>query len=380
MNDFMNSIIAALENEQPTDKIMDQVGGAGNPDLPAQQKAMNDETGNTGAPGDPNANPVGEPDPDHDPNYTDLPAQKASSAENADHVPTPGDPNGNPNPTGAQSAIPDPGPASEMEGFHEDTLFDFEAEVKTHKSRDLIPLKQEKQANNTQTANTGDPATEPRTPVSPSGDSRIAELDKFIKDSYDVSGSVPSPGVNGTPVSKSGDSKPLPKNEAEKIADDKDGNPPSPGVNGNPAPSFESFIGMCKQLMTEDAQNVIKVPENMTLESYALELGMGRIAAMAMEATLTAAQRRALKDSDFGLPKTREWPLNDETHVRSAITNFHWCPKDKQRELARNILKAMRKYGMKDVRITEGNPFAQYCPDAIVVPRKKKGEGAAQQA
>src|SRR5699024_4763017 len=118
------------------------------------------------------------------------------------------------------------------------------------------------------------------------------------KDSYNASGNTGSPGVNGTPVSKSGDSKELPKNEFEKAADDKDGNPDSPGVNGRPNdPSFESFIAACEQMMIRDREpGRLYIPENMSLESYALELGMGEIAARAMEATLTAAQRRALKD------------------------------------------------------------------------------------
>lgn len=248
----------------------------------------------------------------------------------------------------------------------------FAENVKRHRMFSMVPLQQEKDAKDP-SGNTGDPAENQQSPVSKSGDSKIADLDKFVKDSYDASGNTGSPGVNGTPVSKSGDSKELPKNEFEKAADDKDGNPDSPGVNGRPNdPTFDSFITACEQMMIRDREpGRLYIPENMSLESYALELGMGEIAARAMEATLTAAQRRALKDSDFGLPETRQWPLNDEDHVRSAITNFHWCPKEKQRELAKNILKAMRKFGMKEVQVSEGNPFAAYCPDAIVVPRKK---------
>ena len=264
-------------------------------------------------------------------------------------------------------------PAAESTVGTETGNFDgFAENVKRHRMFSMVPLQQEKDAKDP-SGNTGDPAENKQNPVSKSGDSKIADLDKFVKDSYDASGNTGSPGVNGTPVSKSGDSKELPKNEFEKAADDKDGNPDSPGVNGRPNdPSFESFIAACEQMMIRDREpGRLYIPENMSLESYALELGMGEIAARAMEATLTAAQRRALKDSDFGLPETRQWPLNDEDHVRSAITNFHWCPKEKQRELAKNILKAMRKFGMKEVQVSEGNPFAAYCPDAIVVPRKK---------
>ena len=98
---------------------------------------------------------------------------------------------------------------------------------------------------------------------------------------------------------------------------------------------------------------------------------MGVIAMKATEASLTAAEKRALKDSDFGLPEQRGWPLHDESHVRSAITNFHWCAQENQRELAKNILKAIRKFDMKDMQISEANPFSKYCPREWVVPRKK---------
>lgn len=261
-------------------------------------------------------------------------------------------------------------PASESLEVGKDTLNDFPQERDLHKNRNLIPLQQEKDAQDA-SGNTGDPAENKQTPVSPSGEPKEATLDKAVQDSYDESGHTETPGVNGTPVSKSGDSKPLPKNEFEKAADDKDGNPEAPGVPGDPAPSFESFIAACEQLVTEVKPGSVIVPETMSLESYAYELGMGEIASRAVEADLTAAERRALKDSDFGLPDQRKWPLNDANHVRSAIQHFHWCPKENQRELAKNILKAMRKFGMKDVEVSEGNPFIAYYPEAKVVARKK---------
>ena len=491
-NPFLNSLAAALENQEPTDEIMKEATGASDPDLDSQKIPNEDNSGNPPAPGDKDASPVGTPDPDRDPDETDLQAQKDATDAEDGNVKTPGDPNGNPNPTHAPSAaneafgmekklptynkalnmnpverakivVPvyvakkkcelddnatqaeytnpdldpedsypkdktklvktDAGtvivftaddeevtmnnagdiifackdkkllriipakraikiaaitlnksgdePATEMEGFSEDTLDGFPANRDLHKNRNLIPLQQEKDARDP-SGNTGDPAKTKRTPVSVSGDSKIIDVDAFVKASYDKDGNAGSPGVNGTPVSKSGDSKVLGKNDFEKAADDKDGNPDSPGVNGNPVdPTFESFCAALEQLMDEDRPGVLHIPTNMSLESYALELGMGEIAAKAMEAKLTAAERRALKDSDFGLPETRQWPLNDEDHVRSAITNFHWCPQEKQRELAKNILKAIRRFGMTDIQITEGSPFAKYCPDAIIVPRKK---------
>jgi hypothetical protein len=362
-NKFLDSLCAALENQEPTDDILKKASGAGNPDLATQREA-NDPDGNAGSPGDSDGTAVGQVDPDRNPDETDLDAQKDSSLENADHVRPVGDAQGN------------PAPASEADGFP-DTTAGLQAEVNLHKNRNLIPLQQEKDARDP-SGHTDDPADNKQTPVSPSGDSKAATLDKAVQDSYDRSGNTGDPSsVNGTPVSKSGDSRPLAKNQFEKAADDDSGNPDSPGVNGDPAPSFESFITACEQMMTVKRPGTVTLPQSMSLESYAMELGMGEIAARALESTLTAAERRNLKDSDFGLPEQRKWPLNDESHVRSAIQNFHWCPKENQRELAKNILKAMHKYGMKNVEVSEGNPFAAYYPDAKIVPRKKPERKAA---
>lgn len=37
-------------------------------------------------------------------------------------------------------------------------------------------------------------------------------------------------------------------------------------------------------------------------------------------ANLTAAKRKDMPKSDFGLPKTKDFPMNDPTHQRLAIS------------------------------------------------------------
>lgn len=230
--------------------------------------------------------------------------------------------------------------------------------------------------------NAGDPAANAQTPVSPSGDTKPSIVEEFIRAANDPSGNAGSPtGANGTPVSKSSDTKVLPKEDYEKAADDKSGNPGSPGVDAESDKSFESFIDLCEQSMVRPDRGRIYIPESMSLEAYALELGMGEIISKALEADLTAAERRALDDSDFAFPEERKWPLHDEAHVKSAIENFHWCPKERQRELAKAILRAIRKFGMKEIHVSEANPFLKYYPDAIVTPRKKpQSSGGAKPA
>jgi hypothetical protein len=61
---------------------------------------------------------------------------------------------------------------------------------------------------------------------------------------------------------------------------------------------------------------------------------------------LDAAERRALPDSDFGLPERREYPMPDAAHVRAAEAYFHYAPDELKATLARRILQKARKFGV----------------------------------
>ena len=78
-----------------------------------------------------------------------------------------------------------------------------------------------------------------------------------------------------------------------------------------------------------------------------------------LEETLSAAERKKLRVSTFGLPEEKKYPLNDPTHVSSAITYFSKCPIDKQEQLAHNIIKAIKKFKMSP-KVSEDNPFSKY--------------------
>ena len=94
------------------------------------------------------------------------------------------------------------------------------------------------------------------------------------------------------------------------------------------------------------------------LGKYAAKGFINRISGI-YEATLTAADRKALKDSDYGLPKLRKYPMPDESHVRSAIRFFNHVSKEDEAELARNIKKKIKAYGMS-VEVGEDNRFSKY--------------------
>ena len=81
--------------------------------------------------------------------------------------------------------------------------------------------------------------------------------------------------------------------------------------------------------------NIHKILEDHYLESVVLE------------EKLSTKERNELPDSVFGLPDERKFPLHDEAHVRSAITMFHHCPKNKQAELRKNIKREAKKYNIK---------------------------------
>lgn len=61
---------------------------------------------------------------------------------------------------------------------------------------------------------------------------------------------------------------------------------------------------------------------------------------------LDAEERSELSDSDFGLPEDREYPMPDATHVRAAESYFRYASDQKKPELARNILKKAKEFGV----------------------------------
>lgn len=64
------------------------------------------------------------------------------------------------------------------------------------------------------------------------------------------------------------------------------------------------------------------------------------------ESKLNTHERDELKDSDFGLPEERKFPLTDEVHIRQAIKMFSYCPKNKKKELRKNINKKIKEFNL----------------------------------
>lgn len=65
-----------------------------------------------------------------------------------------------------------------------------------------------------------------------------------------------------------------------------------------------------------------------------------------MNDVLNTEERKELSSDMFGLPQRREYPMPDAAHVRAAEAYFRYCPEDLKPELARNILRFAREYGV----------------------------------
>ncbi len=75
---------------------------------------------------------------------------------------------------------------------------------------------------------------------------------------------------------------------------------------------------------------------------------------------MSAKERNALKDSDFGIPSKRKYPLDTEAHARSAIKFFNYCDKEDEKELASNIIKVMKRFNITDIKVSDKNRFSKY--------------------
>ena len=57
-------------------------------------------------------------------------------------------------------------------------------------------------------------------------------------------------------------------------------------------------------------------------------------------------ERKELNDSDFGLPDERKYPMPDATHERAAESYFRYATDQQKPELARNILRKAKEFGV----------------------------------
>ena len=79
-----------------------------------------------------------------------------------------------------------------------------------------------------------------------------------------------------------------------------------------------------------------------------------------VEGKLKADKRNNLDDSEFGIPDKRKYPLNDEAHVRAAVRMFNHVHPEDEKKLAKRLIKAIKKYNITDLEVSEKNRFYKY--------------------
>ena len=100
-----------------------------------------------------------------------------------------------------------------------------------------------------------------------------------------------------------------------------------------------------------------KVLKNAVVESYVREATQEELYQSFNE--MSTAERNKIKDSEFGIPSKRKYPLTDQKHVKSAIKFFNYVDAEDEKELADNIIKKISQFDMK-VNVGEKNKFSKY--------------------
>lgn len=66
-----------------------------------------------------------------------------------------------------------------------------------------------------------------------------------------------------------------------------------------------------------------------------------------IEKKLDTKDRKKMSKTEFGIPELKKYPLNDASHVKSAISYFSKAPAKYKHSLALKIMKAAKKYGVE---------------------------------
>lgn len=110
----------------------------------------------------------------------------------------------------------------------------------------------------------------------------------------------------------------------------------------------------------KDIQKFIKTGDMSIFTRFGMKSMFADITQKIFDEAMTTEERNNLKDSDFGIPDKRKYPLNDEIHVRSAIKMFNYCEKDDEKELAKNIIKKMKNFNIDNIKVGSNNRFSKY--------------------
>ena len=82
------------------------------------------------------------------------------------------------------------------------------------------------------------------------------------------------------------------------------------------------------------------------------------------ESVILEDKLKASERTDFGLPAKKKYPMPDKSHVLAAIRMFNHVDKADEKELASNIKKKIKQYGITDIKVGENNRFYKYYHEA----------------
>ena len=77
-------------------------------------------------------------------------------------------------------------------------------------------------------------------------------------------------------------------------------------------------------------------------------------------------KRSELPDSVFGIPQERKYPMPDEKHTRSAIKLFNHVDTKYEEQLAKAVIKNMKKYGIDGSVVGPNNRLRKYLPKDMI--------------
>lgn len=82
-------------------------------------------------------------------------------------------------------------------------------------------------------------------------------------------------------------------------------------------------------------------------------------------------KRSQIPDNEFGIPQERKYPLDTESHVRSAVKMFNYVEPKYEEQLAKAVIKKMKKFGIKDMKISKENRLYKYINESSLTDAKQ---------
>lgn len=68
----------------------------------------------------------------------------------------------------------------------------------------------------------------------------------------------------------------------------------------------------------------------------------------------------AKERTDFGIPELKKFPMPDKAHVLAAIRMFNHVDTEHEAELAKNVKKKMKEYGIDPSHVGDENKLKKY--------------------